>query len=215
MSHSCRPLVISVLLGCLAVVVGCRAGEDSTGSDPESSPAARQGQDGSESLALTSTAFKNGQAIPKRHTFEGTDVSPPLAWSGVPKGTKQLALICDDPDAPSRKKPGPKPWVHWVIYGLPAELRAMPEGLARDAQLGPPTGARQGKNSWSADNVGYRGPMPPVGSGPHRYYFKLYALDAKLDLATGKADKDGLLAAIKGHVLAEAVLMGTYERKKK
>lgn len=162
---------------------------------------------------LTSKAFKQGEPIPKRHTGEGGNVSPQLAWSGLPSGTMELALICDDPDAPSRKNPAPQPWVHWVLYNLPADLKELPEGLPRPAELSTPAGAKQGTNSWPSDNVGYLGPMPPEGSGPHRYYFKLYALDAKIDLPSEKATKEALLAAMQGHILAEQELMGTYERK--
>lgn len=161
---------------------------------------------------LTSNAFQNGRTIPKRHTGEGGDVSPQLAWSGLPAGTKELALICDDPDAPSRKNPFADPWVHWVLYNLPATLTSLPEGINRAAQLTAPAGAKQGLNSWPQDNVGYLGPMPPNGSGPHRYYFKLYALDAPIHLPPDKATKTALLAAMQGHILAELQLMGTYER---
>lgn len=162
---------------------------------------------------LTSSAFKEGQSIPKRHTGEGNNVSPQLAWSGLPAGVRELALICDDPDAPSRKNPAPQPWVHWVLYNLPANLTELPEGIARTAQVAAPAGAKQGLNSWPSDNIGYLGPMPPNGSGPHRYYFKLYALDTQLRLSPAQATKAALLAAMQGHVLAELELMGTYERK--
>ena len=164
-------------------------------------------------MKLSSQAFSNGGAIPQKHTGEGSDTSPPLAWSGAPSGTKSFALICDDPDAPSAKHPGPQPWVHWVIYNIPASVGELPEGVARDAELQAPVGARQGRNSWPSDNVGYLGPMPPPGSGPHRYFFKLYALDKELSLDAHRADKPALLAEMKGHVLAEAEWMGTYERQ--
>ena len=158
-------------------------------------------------MKLTSTAFHEGDPIPRRHTGEGADLSPPLAWTGAPTGTAGFALICDDPDAPT-----PKPWVHWIIYNLPADCTGLPEGLRRDKTLTHPITAAQGKNSWPRDNIGYRGPMPPPGHGRHRYYFKLYALDAALNLPPG-LDKEQLLAKIKSHVLAEAQLLGTYERK--
>lgn len=137
-------------------------------------------------------------------------MSPPLVWSNLPKGTKELALICDDPDAPRKT-----PWVHWVIYKIPAKATGLLEGVPREKQLKQPAGAVQGLNSWDDNNVGYRGPMPPVGHGPHHYHFKLYALDAPLD-ASVKAglDKDGLLKAMQGHILAQGELIGTYERKK-
>jgi Raf kinase inhibitor-like YbhB/YbcL family protein len=197
---------------CLVVaLVGC--GREAT-VQTENKSASQDPSPWKGEAMLTSTAFKQGESIPKRHTGEGGDVSPQLAWSGLPAGVKELALICDDPDAPSRKKPFPKPWVHWVLYNLPADLLELPEGLSRDVELETPAGAKQGLNSWpEGENVGYLGPMPPNGSGPHRYYFKLYALDTKIDLAPEQATKEALLAAMKGHILAEAELMGTYEIK--
>ena len=155
---------------------------------------------------LTSSAFKPGASILRKYTGEGEDASPPLAWEGAPSATKEFALICDDPDAPT-----PKPWVHWVIYSIASDVRMLPEGTPDEPQLTKPIAARQGKNSW--DTSGYRGPMPPPGHGKHRYHFKLYALDRQVDLAPA-ATKEQLLAAIKDHVLAEAKLIGTYERKK-
>ena len=158
-------------------------------------------------MRIESSAFAEGQPIPKQYTGEGQDVSPPLSFSGVPKGAVELALICDDPDAPV-----PKPWVHWVIYKISGRTSGLAEGVAQTAELSRPAGALQGMNSWDSDNIGYRGPMPPPGHGVHHYYFKLYALDAAMP-ARGGLDKDGLLAAMKGHILAEAQLTGTYERK--
>jgi Raf kinase inhibitor-like YbhB/YbcL family protein len=158
------------------------------------------------SIRLTSTAFEQGRPIPKKFTGEGVDVSPPLAWADVPKETRELALICDDPDAPR-----PTPWVHWVLYKIPADAKGLPEGVARKSRLEEPAGALQGENSWpSGENVGYRGPMPPPGK-PHRYFFRLCALDAQLDLKPGM-DKDSLLAKIHEHTLATGELMGTYQR---
>jgi len=155
---------------------------------------------------ITSSAFTQGHVIPKKYTGEGADVSPPLAWSDLPDKTKELALICDDPDAPAGT------WVHWVIYKIPATAKGLPEGVARKARPKEPAGALQGKNSWpEGDNVGYRGPMPPPGHGVHHYYFKLYALDAPIE-AEPSLDKEALLEKIHGHVLAEGELMGTYER---
>jgi Raf kinase inhibitor-like YbhB/YbcL family protein len=142
---------------------------------------------------LTSSAFKAGAAIPRKHTGEGDDVAPPFTWDGAPDATKEFALICDDPDAPT-----PQPWVHWVIYGIPADVRASPEGVKSNApQLTTPVTARQGKNSFpSGPTMGYRGPMPPPGHGTHHYHFKLYALDTQLDLGPG-ATKQQLLDAMK------------------
>jgi Raf kinase inhibitor-like YbhB/YbcL family protein len=157
-------------------------------------------------IQITSSAFAQGQPIPKQYTGEGADVSPPLAWSGLPAGTKELALICDDPDAPQAE-----PWVHWVIYKIPADAKGLGEGVPRDRKLKEPFDALQGKNSWpAAEAIGYRGPMPPPGK-VHRYYFKLYALDVLLQAEPG-LEKKALLAQMKGHVVGEGELMGTYKR---
>lgn len=161
------------------------------------------------SLVLTSPAFRDGQRIPTECTGEGQDHSPPLEWTGVPKGTQSLALVCDDPDAPSPRNPSSNPWVHWVIYNLPASSTSLAPEVPRDAHL--KDGTRQGTNSWPHDNIGYLGPKPPQGSGPHRYFFKLYALDTELQLDPGKVTKPVLMEAIAEHVLSEAVLMGVYE----
>ncbi len=157
-------------------------------------------------LEVTSTAFGQGEEIPRKYTGEGEDLSPPLSWSGVPEAAREIAVLCDDPDAPT-----PEPWVHWLIYGIPAGAGGLPEGVPNEPRLDNPPGALQGKNSWpSGVTIGYRGPMPPPG-GPHRYYFKVYALDAPLGLEPG-IDKQALLRALEGHVLAEGELMGRYER---
>jgi len=158
------------------------------------------------SIEVASTAFADGEPIPKKYTGEGVDVSPPISWSGIPADARQLVLICDDPDAPTTD-----PWVHWVIYKIPVNSAGLPEGIPRKTRLKDPAGALQGTNSWpSGQNVGYRGPMPPPG-GAHRYYFKLYALEAHLVVEPGLSKKL-LLEEIKGHVLAEGQLMGTYQR---
>ncbi len=151
-------------------------------------------------MKLTSPAFEEGQPIPQRHTCDGDDVSPPLAWTAAPAGTRSFALICDDPDAPIGN------WVHWVIWSIPAASTELPEMVAPTDML--PGGARQGLNDFR--RVGYGGPCPPPGR-PHRYFFKLYALDAELNLAP-RATKRDLLRAMGSHVLAEAELMGTYQR---
>jgi Raf kinase inhibitor-like YbhB/YbcL family protein len=159
------------------------------------------------SIEISSSAFSEGRPIPVKYTGEGQDLSPPLTWSGVPDGARQLALICDDPDAPMAE-----PWVHWVIYRLAADATALPEGVAKTAEPDEPAGAVQGANSWpQGENIGYGGPMPPPGHGTHHYFFKLYALDVELTAGPG-LDKPGLLAAMKGHVIGEGQLMGTYER---
>jgi Raf kinase inhibitor-like YbhB/YbcL family protein len=152
------------------------------------------------SIQLSSTAFQPGETIPKQYTGDGADRSPPLHWSEPPSGTKSLALICDDPDAPRGT------WVHWVLFNLPAQVRELAEGLPSTETLS--IGAKQGKNDFG--NMGYGGPAPPKGK-PHRYFFKLYALDAALDLAPG-ATKAQLTDAMKGHILAEGQLVGKYGR---
>jgi Raf kinase inhibitor-like YbhB/YbcL family protein len=152
-------------------------------------------------LHVTSSSFAAGDEIPTKYTCEGADVSPPLAWSGVPKETRSLALVVDDPDAPDPQAPR-MTWVHWVVYDLPADTT----GVAEGAPL--PAGARDGSNDWK--KPGYRGPCPPIGR--HRYFYKVYALDRVLpDL--GQPDKAALEKAMKGHVLAEGSVMGTYAKK--
>ena len=150
-------------------------------------------------IKVTSTAFQPGGMVPKQYTCDGPDFSPPLAFSGVPAGAKSVALVCDDPDAPHGT------WVHWVLYNLPANTRELPEHQPTQATL--PSGARQGKNDFG--NFGYGGPCPP--SGTHRYFFKVYALNAELDLQPG-ATKAQLVKAMNGHVLAHGELIGKYKR---
>ncbi|MCC6127270.1 MAG: YbhB/YbcL family Raf kinase inhibitor-like protein [Pirellulales bacterium] len=158
-------------------------------------------------IKITCSAFEEGQRIPKKYTGEGFDVSPPLAWSGVPEEAKELVLVCDDPDAPT-----PEPWVHWVIYKIPANVAGLKEDIPRKTRLTDPPGTLQGKNSWQDhQNIGYRGPMPPPGHGTHHYYFKLYALEAKLAVEAGM-DLKSLMKDIEDHILAEGQLMGTYSR---
>jgi Raf kinase inhibitor-like YbhB/YbcL family protein len=154
--------------------------------------------------SLTSPAFVDTRPIPARHTADGPDVSPEVRWSGLPKGTVEVALIVDDPDAPSGD-----PWVHWLIYKIPAATLSLPEGVGKEPKLALPAGALQGKNSFGS--VGYRGPAPPDGHGLHHYHFKLYALDAPLEIGPG-IDKKTLLEAMSGHVLSHRELVGTYKR---
>jgi Raf kinase inhibitor-like YbhB/YbcL family protein len=152
-------------------------------------------------LTISSPAFTPGGPIPSAYTGEGRDVSPPLAWSGVPAGAKSLALIVDDPDAPDPAAPK-RVWVHWVLYDLPPTAAGLPEAVA---DL--PAGTREGKNDWG--RTGYGGPMPPVGR--HRYFFKLYALDTALgDLRT--PTKAELHKTLEGHVLEQAEVVGTYQK---
>jgi hypothetical protein len=149
---------------------------------------------------LTSTAFAQGAAVPAKYTADGPDVSPPLAWTVPPEGTRALVLICDDPDAPRGT------WVHWVLYDVPAAARSLQENVPKQpTALG---SAKQGTNDFG--KIGYGGPAPPPGKA-HRYFFRLYAVDMETGLAPG-AGKAQVLKAIQGHVLAQAEWMGTYRR---
>jgi Raf kinase inhibitor-like YbhB/YbcL family protein len=148
---------------------------------------------------LTSTAFKEGQPIPREHTCDGVNVSPPLEWSGAPPAAKTFAIICDDPDAPSGT------WVHWVLYNLPADRIGLVENVPTTEKI--PGDGLQGTNDFQ--KIGYGGPCPP--SGTHHYFFKLYALDAQLSLPAG-ATKAEVLKAMEGHIVAQTQLMGTYRR---
>jgi Raf kinase inhibitor-like YbhB/YbcL family protein len=161
-------------------------------------------QEGAPTPKLSSTAFAAGASIPSRHTCDGDDVSPPLAWSDPPAGTQSFALVVDDPDAPDPKAPRVR-WVHWVVYDLPAAARSLPEAVRSALEL--PSGARMGSNDWGKSTWG--GPCPPVGR--HRYVFTLYALDVALG-ARGALTKHALDAAMQGHVLAQVELVGTFER---
>ncbi len=155
-------------------------------------------------LTLTSSAFAHNGSSPRRYTCQGEDTSVPLAWSGVPPGTKSLALIMDDPDAPDPKAPQVV-WVHWVLYNIPPSATALKEGI-KPNEL--PAGVKQGLNDWK--RPGYGGPCPPIGR--HRYFHKLYALDTVLP-EMPKADKRALEKAMKGHVLGQAELVGTYQKQ--
>jgi Raf kinase inhibitor-like YbhB/YbcL family protein len=153
-------------------------------------------------LTLTSSAFKQGDNIPSKYTCEGDDVSPPLAIAGVPEGTKSLALLIDDPDAPDPKAPK-RVWVHWLVYNLPPNIKGLPEDASRTAL---PQGAVTGLSDWK--EAAYHGPCPPIGR--HRYFHKLYALDTTLP--TKALTKAELEAAMQGHIVAQAQLMGTYQK---
>lgn len=153
-------------------------------------------------FTLTSTAFAAGEPIPARHTCDGPDVSPPLAWRDAPAGTRSFALIVDDPDAPDPAAPK-RVWVHWVLYNLPPDTTSLAEGASPD---GLPEEAREGLHD--GGYVGYSGPCPPIGR--HRYFHTLHALDAMLPDLGASAKRDDLERAMTGHVLARAQLMGTY-----
>jgi len=152
------------------------------------------------SFQFATTAFSAGGAIPKKFTCDGPDVSPKLTWNEPPAGTQSLAVIMDDPDAPRGT------WVHWVLYDLPAGTRELSEDMPKQERLA--DGARQGRNDFG--KIGYGGPCPPPGK-PHRYFFKFYALDAKLNLKAG-ATKADVERAMQSHILAQAELMGRYSR---
>ena len=152
-------------------------------------------------LQISSPAFAHGGEIPARYTCEGEDIAPPLQWTGVPEDARSLVLIVDDPDAPDPAAPR-MTWVHWVVYNLPPDTSALPEG-ATSADLPPGTG--EGLNDWH--KTGYGGPCPPIGR--HRYFFKLYALDSELS-GLDRPTKAEVEAAMDGHILAESELVGTY-----
>ncbi len=155
-------------------------------------------------LTLTSTAFTHNGSIPKLYTCQDKDISPALAWSGLPEGTKSLALIVDDPDAPDPAKPQ-RVWVHWVLYNIPPSAKGLKEAV-ETGDL--PPGTREGKNDWK--NTGYGGPCPPIGR--HRYFHKLYALDTVLPDLKQPAKAD-LEKAMAGHVIEKVELMGTYQKE--
>ena len=154
-------------------------------------------------LLLNSGVFNEGGVIPLKYTCEGDDVAPPLEWDGVPENAASLVLIVDDPDAPDPDAPK-MTWVHWVVYNLPPDVRGLPEGAMADML---PIGTKQGLNDWN--NIGYGGPCPPVGR--HRYFFKLYVLDTVLENLNSPS-KTQVEAAMQGHVIAQAELVGTYKK---
>lgn len=151
-------------------------------------------------IKITSPAFENEGMIPAKYTCDGEDISPPLQWDAVPEGTKSIALISDDPDAPMGT------WVHWVLFNLPADARELKENIPPDKTL--PNGAKQGTSDFG--RIGYGGPCPPGGT--HRYFFKIYALDTELSLQAGARKRD-LLKAMEGHIVGQGQLMGKYKRR--
>ncbi len=151
-------------------------------------------------IKITSSTFDDGGLIPAKYTCDGADISPPLQWDAVPEGARSIALICDDPDAPMGT------WVHWVLFDLPAETRELAEKFPDDETL--PDGTRQGITDFG--KTGYGGPCPP--SGTHRYFFKIYALDTKIE-PVAIADKDHLLKVMEGHILGQGQLIGKYKRQ--
>ncbi len=155
-------------------------------------------------LTLESTAFSNQAEIPSRYTCQGEDLAPPLRWRGVPEGTRSLVLIVDDPDAPDPNAPK-MTWVHWVLFNIPPDAEGLPEGVKAEDL---PEDAEEGLNDWK--QPGYRGPCPPIGR--HRYFHKLYALDRKL-IGLQRPTKAQVEAAMAGHLLAQAELVGTYQKR--
>jgi Raf kinase inhibitor-like YbhB/YbcL family protein len=200
-----HPLVRALLVPPLAVAfaVALSGALDGCGRDAIDAAHAQAPAEGMK-MKLRAATFESGAEIPSKHTCEGEDLAPALSWSDAPEGTKSFALIVDDPDAPDPKAPRPNAWVHWVLSDLPALASSLPEGAKKL-----PAGTHEGLNDWK--QTGYRGPCPPIGR--HRYFFKLYALDATLELA--KPTKADVELAIKDHVLAKAELMGTYQKQAK
>jgi Raf kinase inhibitor-like YbhB/YbcL family protein len=191
-----RPECDHILFGCIALLFGgivtaCSRPENAAVSKDRKAPM---------TITIRSSAFADGQPIPSKYTCDGEDDSPPLSCDSAPEQSQSLVLICDDPDAPGGT------WVHWVLYDLAATTTELPEAVpARAVVL---NGAKQGRNDFK--QIGYRGPCPPPG-GAHRYYFKMYAVDRKLNLEAG-ATKSDVEKAMKGHILAEGKLMGMYKR---
>lgn len=195
MEKSMNRIITLLILVSSLTLLGCKESEQKL---PETSPDATGGI--AMEITVTSSAFQEGGMIPTQYTCDGADISPPLSWSTVPDGTMSLALICDDPDAPGGT------WVHWVLYNLPPSTVGLPENLPASEVL--ESGARHGVTDFGS--FGYGGPCPP--SSTHRYFFKVYALDAMIKLP-GEATKATVEAAMKGHILAEGELMGKYTRQ--
>ncbi|RLC46918.1 MAG: YbhB/YbcL family Raf kinase inhibitor-like protein [Candidatus Cloacimonadota bacterium] len=186
-----KQLISTIGLIILICIIGCKKEKQ----EEEQNKAVPQAK-----IEITSSAFSYGEMIPKKYTADGEDISPSLKWTKLPEGTKSLVLICDDPDAPMRT------WVHWVMYAIPPEQDSLPEGIGKEAEV--LNGIKQGKNDFH--KFGYGGPSPPKGK-PHRYYFRLYAIDIIPDLTIG-ATKSDVMNAIKGHIIAQGNLMARYQR---
>ena len=154
-------------------------------------------------IPITSDAFRDGEAIPTKYTCDGNDISPALRWNDIPPNTKSFALICEDPDAPLGV------FTHWVLYNLPPTVTGLPEGVSAEGRL--TNGAIQARNDFK--RIGYGGPCPPPKDGAHRYFFRLYALDAELQLKAG-ARREDIVLAMEGHVLATGHLAGAYQRRR-
>lgn len=186
-----------LLVGCLVLLLGAAWSCAGQGA-PRTPVGGEATMIAKAQLSVHSPSFAEGASIPARHSCDGADVSPPLSWQGVPSGTRSLAVICHDPDAPGGD------WVHWVAWNIPASRHELAEHVPQKDRLA--DGTCQGRNDFR--KVGYNGPCPPKGT--HRYYYRVYALDVTLDLAPGKATRDQLVKAMGGHVLAEGALMGRF-----
>ena len=189
-------ILVSILSLLMLVFAGCNGDGD---SDDNGNGNGNGTTGPTTTLVISSTAFSSGASIPVQYTCSGTDISPPLQWSGAPEGTQSFVLIVDDPDAPGGT------WVHWVLFNIPATTSSLGEGVSPGGAL--PAGSVEGKNDWGREQYG--GPCPP--SGTHRYYFKLYALDTTLNLAA-RPEKQDVEQAMSGRILAQAELMGTFAR---
>ncbi len=212
-----RDLLVSMSSGTGILLAGCLDGSgDSAGDSTETSIPATDTESGGPNdatssttsddengLQLSTTAFEDGGTIPKKYTFDGADVSPPLSISGVPDAAESLALVVDDPDAPN------PPFTHWVLWNLPADTTAIPEGIRPSRTVSELDGAKQGTNSF--DELGYRGPRPPKGDGSHTYRFTLYAVETPLDVQAG-ARRDQITGALQNNTVATARITGEYDR---
>ncbi len=190
-----KTLVVPGAMLCIFLFLGCTNRLQPVAQQPTPN----QTKEDKMEIKLMSTAFKEGQTIPRPYTCDGVNVSPPLEWEGVPKTARTIAITCDDPDAPAGT------WVHWVLYNLPGDKIGLVENTPATEKLA--GGGMQGKNDFQ--KIGYGGPCPPGGT--HRYFFKVYALDSELALQPG-ATKADLLKAMEGHIVAQGQLMGTYGR---
>jgi len=197
-----KPFLLAMMISIFPAGLSGSNGTPSRPPGPSSGNV--KGDAGMTTITVTSTVISNGQPIPVKYTGDGEDISPPLKWSGEPGATREFVLICDDPDAPVTD-----PWVHWVVYNIPFTQRSMPEGKPGRSLPDFPPGMKEGKNSFGKTTYG--GPSPPPGHGVHRYFFKIFALDSKIDLPAG-ATKNQVLTAMEGHILAKGELVGTYER---
>lgn len=186
------------------IVCSCNAQTEETGEGTtthvlKQSDISKNQSDPMKTFSVGSPAFVQGAMIPRNYTCDGTDSSPELSWSDIPSGATSLAIVVEDPDAPSGL------WIHWVAYNIPSTRTGMPKGVPVGESI--PEGGRQGRNSWG--NIGYRGPCPPPGT--HRYFFRIFALDTMLDLQ-GEPTREQLLKAMSGHIVGQCELMGRYSR---